>query len=330
MTLCVKKMSISLNVLEEQKDLKNKKRYIEGYRLVGNHSAVKICGYCRKAITGKDVCYKNTFYGIKSWRCVQMSPTFFCDHRCVFCWRNTDYVWPKWQGPVDEPRFIVEECIKAHVELLQGFKGNSNVVKERLKEIEKLLHFAISLTGEPTMYPKLAEMIDYINRKGMTSFLVTNGTIPEMIEKIIKHQPTQLYISLYGPNEDVYKKTANPIKKDSWENLQKSLSMMHKFKRNVIRLTLVKGYNFVDPEGYAKLIKKYQPMFVEAKGYVHVGHSQSRLEVENMPYHNEIMEFAKKIEENSGYKVIDQKKESKVALLAREDFEGRKMKFESV
>ncbi|MBW2976747.1 4-demethylwyosine synthase TYW1 [Candidatus Woesearchaeota archaeon] len=312
---------------EEQKKLKNKKRYREGYRLVGKHSAVKICGYCKKSIKGQDTCYKNTFYGIKSWRCVQMSPTFFCDHRCVFCWRDIDYVWPKWQGPVDEPEFIADECVKAHVELLQGFKGYSKPVKERLKEIEKPLHFAISLTGEPTMYPKLPEMIDCLKEKGMTSFLVTNGTIPEMVEKLSKRQPTQLYISVYGPNKEVYQKTANPIRKDSWERLQKSLSIMHKFRRNVIRLTLTKGYNFVEPEGYAKLIEKYRPMFVEAKGYVHVGHSQERLEVENMPHHAEIMEFAKKIEENSSYKVIDQKKESKVVLLAKEDFEGRKMDF---
>ncbi len=313
-----------------QKDLKDKIRYSEGYRLVGNHSAAKVCGYCRKAITGKDVCYKNTFYGIESWRCVQMSPTFFCDHRCVFCWRDIDYVWPKWQGPVDEPKFIVDECIKAHVELLQGFKGNPDAVKSRLKEIEKPLHFAISLTGEPTMYPKLPEMIDYIKEKGMTAFLVTNGTVPDMIKKLINHQPTQLYISVYGPNKEIYQKTANPIKKDSWEMLQKSLSMLKKFDRSVMRLTLVKDFNFIVPESYAKLIEKYEPMFVEAKGYSHVGHSQERLEVKNMPYYNEIMEFAKKIEANSSYKIIDGKKESKVVLLARKDSEGRKMDFEEL
>ena len=97
-----------------------------------------------------------------------------------------------------------------------------------------------------------------------------------------------------------------------------------------MRLTLVKGFNFMDSEGYAKLIEKYKPMFVEAKGYSFVGHSQKRLEVQNMPYHKEILEFAKKIEENSSYKLIDSKKESKVALLAREDFKGRKMELEIV
>ena len=323
-------MPIVLNVFQEQKNLKDKKRYNEGYRLIGNHSAVKICAYCKKAITGKDVCYKNTFYGIESWRCVQMSPTFFCDHRCVFCWRDIDYVWPKWQGPVDDPKDIVDGCIKAHIELLQGFKGNPNTIVERLNEIGEPLHFAISLTGEPTMYPRLPEMIDYLKEKGITSFLVTNGTISDMVEKLIDHQPTQLYISVYGSNKEMYQRTANPITKDAWKRLQKSLSMMNKFKRNVIRLTLVKGFNFTDPEGYAKLIEKYKPMFVEAKGFSHIGHSQERLEVKNMPYHHEIMEFAKKIEDNSSYKVIDSKEESKVALLVREDFKGRKMDFEGL
>ena len=323
-------MPITLNVIQEQKELKDKKRYSEGYRLVGKHSAVKICVYCKKAIKGQDVCYKNTFYGIESWRCVQMSPTFFCDHRCVFCWRDIEYVWPKWQGPVDDPIDIVDGCIKAHIELLQGFKGNPNVVVDRLKDMGKPLHFAISLTGEPTMYPRLTEMIDYIKEKGMTAFLVTNGTLPDMVEKLIDHQPTQLYIGVYGSNKEMHKRTANPITKDAWEKLQKSLSMMHKFKRNVMRLTLTKDYNFMDPEGYAILAEKYKPMFIECKGFSFVGHAQERLEVKNMPYHDEILEFAKKIEDNSSYKVIDSKAESKVALLVREDFEGRKMDFEGL
>ena len=86
----------------------------------------------------------------------------------------------------------------------------------------------------------------------------------------------------------------------------------------------------MDPEGYAKLIEKYNPMFVEMKGYSFLGHSQQRLEVTNMPYHDEILEFSKKIEQNSSYKVIDSKRESKVALLVRKDFKERKMNFENM
>jgi len=120
---------MQLTVLNNQQELKNIKRTSEGYRIVGNHSAVKVCEYTKKAIRGKDVCYKNTFYGIESWRCIQMSPTFYCNHRCVFCWRDIDYSWPRWQGPVDDPKEIVDGCIKAHVEE-EVFKKPSMSVNE--------------------------------------------------------------------------------------------------------------------------------------------------------------------------------------------------------
>jgi len=231
----------------------------QGYRIVGNHSAMKVCAYCKKALTGKDICYKNTFYGIESWRCVQMSPTFRCDHRCVFCWRDIQYAYPKWQGPVDEPKLIVDGCIQQHIKYLQGFGGNPHTVETRFREMGKPLHFAISLTGEPCMYPKMPGLIDELKSREITSFLVTNGTIPTMIEKLIDHQPTQLYIGVYGPNEEVYKKSANPITADSWQRLHKSLSLLHNFKRTVIRLTLTKGYNLTNPEGYAEIVQKYKP-----------------------------------------------------------------------
>ena len=55
------------------------------------------------------------------------------------------------------------------------------------------LFFAISLTGEPTLYPKLPELIKEIHSRGKTSFLVTNGQHPEVLQKLkidhIIHQP---------------------------------------------------------------------------------------------------------------------------------------------
>ena len=82
------------------------------------------------------------------------------------------------------------------------------------------------------------------------------------------------------------------------------------------------------PEKYAELIKKYKPLFVEAKSFMWVGYSRERLDIENMPLHNEIKEFAKKLSKFSGYKIIDEKKESRVVLLMRKDFKGRVMEFE--
>ena len=176
------------------------------YRIIGNHSVVKVCEWTKKALRSCSTCYKNTFYGINSWQCVEMSPTWFCDHRCQFCWRDTNYSWPCWKGSIDKPKDIVTNCINEWKKLLFGFGGFDKTDKKRYQEAMSPKHFAISLTGEPTFYPKLPELIDEIHKRNMTSFLVTNGTVPEMIKKLINHQPTQIYISITGPDKETYYK----------------------------------------------------------------------------------------------------------------------------
>ena len=57
------------------------------------------------------------------------------------------------------------------------------------------------------------------------------------------------------------------------------------------------------------------------------GYSKQRLAIENMPLHSDIVKFSKKIQENSSYKIIDEKKESRVILLMKKDVKGRVMKF---
>ena len=297
----------------------------QGYRVVGKHSAIKICTWCKKAIRGQDTCYKHLFYGINSWRCIQMSPWFACTHRCVFCWRDVrENLTPE---QIDNPKDIVDGCISEHKEILKGFGGNEKRDKKRYEESLKPLHFAISLTGEPCLYPKLPELIDEIKSRGMTAFLVTNGTVPEMLKKLIEHQPTQLYITLPAPDEETYLKTCNPIVKNTWTKIKGSLALIKNFKRSTIRLTLVKGINMINPEGYAELIKQAEPNFVELKAYMWVGHSRERLAIENMPLHNEILEFAEKIAKASGLKIIGQKPESRVVLLMKNDSKDRILVF---
>ncbi len=300
----------------------------QGYRVVGNHSLIKVCEWTKKAIRGVDTCYKCKFYGIHSWQCVQMSPTHMCDHRCVFCWRDTKYTYPTWQGPVDNPVDIIEGCIREQVKYLQGFGGNPHVDKQRLDEMKKPLHFAISLTGEPTMYPRLPELIAELHKRSITSYLVTNGTIPLMVRQLLDNQPTQLYVSLYGPNEDIYKKSAMPITPNAWQRLQETLNMLPNFKRTVIRMTLTKGYNMVHPELYADMFKTVRAKFYELKGYMWIGHSRERLEISSMPTYLEIKQFALDIvRHNPELRIIDEKEVSRVVLLAREDSKERIMEF---
>jgi len=287
-----------------------------GYRFVGNHSAIKICEWTREAIRGKDFCYKQKFYGIKSHRCIQLSPSVFsCTHNCLYCWRTLRFK-KKIEGKIDKPEDILDNAIKEQKKILQGFWG-AKCEKSKLREAEKPNQVAISLIGEPCLYPKLPEFINLIKERNMTAFLVSNGTVPEMIKKLIDNQPTNMYVTLPAPNEKVYKKTCNPLIKDGWQRIQKSLSLLKEFDRSVIRLTLAKNLNMVKPEEYAGLLEAASPTYVEAKAFMPIGGAQYRVPYESMPRHKEIKTFAEKIVRHSSYKIENEKEDSRVVLLKR-------------
>jgi len=253
----------------------------------------------------------------------------FCTNQCIHCWRDMDYtVGTKMNDAVDEPKEIIKKSIECQRKLLNGYPGNNKINMKKFEQAQEPMHFAISLTGEPTIYPRLGELIAELHKQNKTTFLVTNGQFPEVIENL-KELPTQLYISLSSANKNEFEKFNKSCLKDGWQRLNKTLELMVKLKtRTVIRITLMKGINMKHEKDYADLIKKASPMFVELKAYMFIGSSRKRLLERNMPYHEDVKEFAKKVAELSGYKIIDEKKESRVVLLAKEDYKDRIMKFD--
>ena len=88
-------------------------------------------------------------------------------------------------------------------------------------------------------------------------------------------------------------------------------------------MNLVKDLNMVEPENYAKMIQKANPMFVEIKGFVSVGFARQRLGYDRMPTHEEMREFSKKLEKElnligEDYKILDEKIESRVLVLGKD------------
>lgn len=288
----------------------------QGYAMVGNHSAVKLCHWLRESLLRNRFCYKQQFYGIKTHRCLQMTPTVNnCTQNCLFCWRFQGFseVYLK---EVDDPEFIVEESIKQQRRLIVGYKGDPRVDRKKWEEAMEPKHVAISLTGEPTLYPRLGELIEEYHRRGFTTFLVTNGTMPDVLENL-DPLPTQLYVTLAAPNEGIYKKLLVPLVKNGWERLMRTLELLPSLDtRTVVRHTLVKGWNMDYVDDYAKLDVLAEPMFIEPKGYVFVGYSRERLNVTNMPSHEEIREFSRELGEKTGYYYADEKEDSRVVLLS--------------
>ena len=303
-----------------------------GYRFVGSHdhAAVKICMWTKRAIDGGGMCYKSEFYGILSHRCVQMSPSVpFCNHSCIHCWRDTSAHFPGWEGGEDSPREIAEGSIKAQLHLINGFPGSGKTDMKMFREACRPRHAAISLDGEPTLYSGLPDLVKEYRRLGMTTFLVSNGSNPEMLERLEKEKalPTQLYLSFNSPSKERYGRIVVPLVKDAWENYEKSLRMLAKLgkgppseakTRTVLRMTLALRHNMDDVEGYASQVRIARPHFIEVKAYMALGSSRKRLGPSRMPTHAQVREFAGQLAEKAGYAVSAEHVLSRIVLLCRD------------
>jgi len=220
---------------------------------------------------------------------------------------------PEWDAPED----IIMGAIQEQLKILSGYKGNPKANQEKYKEALMPKHAAISLTGEPTLYAPLDGLIRGFHKRGFTTFVVSNGTVPEALSRL-SEEPTQLYVSVSAPNKSIFLKTCRPHIPDAWEKLNETLELLPSLScRKVIRITLVKGFNMERVEEYAKLISKASPDFVEPKAFMHVGFSRLRLEYNNMPKHSEVRDFGNMLADALGYNVLDESVASRVVLLSK-------------
>ncbi|NXT76862.1 TYW1 synthase, partial [Zapornia atra] len=96
----------------------------QGYRLIGSHSGVKLCRWTKAMLRGRGGCYKHTFYGIESHRCMEATPSLACANKCVFCWRHhTNPVGTEWRWKMDQPEMILQEALENHQNMIKQFKG---------------------------------------------------------------------------------------------------------------------------------------------------------------------------------------------------------------
>jgi tRNA wybutosine-synthesizing protein 1 len=293
---------------------------------VYNHSAVELCHWTKKSFADEGNCYKHKFYGISTHRCMEMTPTAMnCENRCVYCWRPTEF-YDTLQMPshlVDEPDVIVNNLIKERERLLSGFYGNQKNDKKKLDESLLPTHYAISLSGEPTMYPKLPQLIKYLKSLKATRsiFLVTNGQEPAMLRRLDDEDalPTQLYLSTNATNRKMFHLINRPRHKDAWERWCESLEFLANARtRTVLRMTMVRGYNeeISNAEDFAQIVSRANPHFVEIKSYMHIGMSVQRLEKNDMLEMSEIRTFVDYlVNKLPSFFIMDESEISRIVVL---------------
>jgi tRNA wybutosine-synthesizing protein 1 len=295
------------------------------YHLVGKHSAVKRCKWLHETLVHDRPCYKQKFYGIKTHQCIQMTPSVsYCTQQCLFCWRaqtgDLQIKWDEMKLPSwDSPEEILQGSLKAQNAILSGYKGNPKTNWRKFSEALTPRHVAISLTGEPTLYEPLGELIHAFHNKGFTTFLVSNGTMPSKLAEL-SEEPTQLYISVCAPNQEVFRRVCRPQVPNAWAKLNETLSLLPSFRcPTVTRMTLVKGRNTRFVDGYAELVERANPTYIEAKAYMHIGFSGLRLDYDSMLEHGEVYDFAVRLAQKTGYAIIDESVESRVVLLSKRE-----------
>ncbi|MCJ1378586.1 hypothetical protein MMC17_001685 [Xylographa soralifera] len=269
----------------------------QGYTIIGTHSGVKICRWTKSALRGRGSCYKHSFYGIASHTCMETTPSLSCSNKCVFCWRHgTNPVGTTWRWQVDPPDLILAGAITAHLQKIKSLRGVPGVRAERFQEAMHIRHCALSLVGEPIFYPHINAFVALLHARRISSFLVCNAQHPEQLAALAP--VTQLYVSIDASNRESLRKVDRPLHRDFWERFTRCLDILRarRFRmRTVFRLTLVKGFNIDDEvDGYADLVARGLPCFVEIKGVTYCGTSSSGaagLTMRNVPFYTEVVAF---------------------------------------
>eukprot|EP01097_Dermamoeba_algensis_P000021 TRINITY_DN1009_c0_g1_i3.p1 TRINITY_DN1009_c0_g1~~TRINITY_DN1009_c0_g1_i3.p1 ORF type:complete len:419 (+),score=119.83 TRINITY_DN1009_c0_g1_i3:904-2160(+) len=287
----VKKM-----ISETQKEVLTK----QGYRVIGSHSGVKMCRWTKSMLRGRGGCYKHTFYGIDSHRCMEMTPSMACANKCVFCWRHhKNPVGKEWRWEMDDPKSIIDTALEKHLDMIKQNRGLPGLKEERFQEGMKPRHCALSLVGEPIIYPEINKFLSMLHSKGISSFLVTNAQFPDKIQDLIP--VTQLYISVDAATPESLKIVDRPLFADYWERFLGSIdALSKKGQRTVFRMTLVKGYNMEELKNYAELIRRGKPDFIEIKGVTFAGGKRNPITMKNVPWHHEVIKFTQEVVKEVG------------------------------
>ncbi|KRZ59313.1 tRNA wybutosine-synthesizing protein 1 -like protein [Trichinella nativa] len=295
----------------------------QGYHLVGTHSGVKICRWTKSMLRGRGGCYKHTFYGINSHQCMEMTPSLACANKCVFCWRHhSNPVGTEWKWKTDPAEKILSDSLEGHKKMVRQFRGVPGVKDARFEESSTVRHCALSLVGEPIMYPHINELISKMHSLNISTFLVTNAQFPSAIENLIP--VTQLYLSVDAASKESLKEIDRPLFRDFWQRLMNSIDILREKKqRTVYRLTLVNRYNMNEVSQYAALINRGQPDFVEVKvGVTYCGDSKdSKITMANVPWHADVVDFVQQLVfQLDDYEIAAEHEHSNCVLIAKLNF----------
>ena len=146
---------------------------------------------------------------------MEATPSLACANKCVFCWRHhTNPVGREWRWQMDDAETLVESAVSEHRGMIKQMKGVPGVIPERFDEGMDPRHCALSLVGEPIMYPEIDKFVGLLHQRRISTFLVTNAQFPDAIKNL--PAITQLYVSVDAATPETLKAIDRPLFGDYW------------------------------------------------------------------------------------------------------------------
>ncbi|MHA1749809.1 MAG: radical SAM protein [Promethearchaeota archaeon] len=233
--------------------------------------------------------------------------------------------------------------IKYYLSIKDDNQDVSNILKTHVTTKKEIIdtharahspsHAAISLAGEPTLYPYISELVDEFRKRRFTTFIVSNGTQPETVSKM-KHLPTQFYFTLPHPDKKKYLKIHRPSISNGYERIKQTLDLVPSLScRTCLRITLVKKVNDLSDlsvvKGYVKMIEKANPNFVDIKGFSvearammikkRLGLGGQGVSISEgaayVPTFDDALNFAKELSDMGGFPIVETSRTARNILL---------------
>jgi len=92
--------------------------------------------------------------------------------------------WILWILASEKLHLSKHHCVHGLIPKLPHLTLCLGVTLERLNEGLSPRHCALSLVGEPIMYPEINALVDELHKRRISTFLVTNAQFPEKIKSL--------------------------------------------------------------------------------------------------------------------------------------------------
>jgi MoaA/NifB/PqqE/SkfB family radical SAM enzyme len=141
-------------------------------------------------------------------------PTMMCNERCKFCY---------YLDMIDNPRKPVSDDLPLGGARHRDF-DRVKLELEIYRRYYDLTHVDIT-GGEPTIFPKIVDLVAYAREIGIMPCIISNGQRPQAWEELIDNGLHDALLSIHGFEEEQDRITQKP---GSWKRLMKTIGEFHR------------------------------------------------------------------------------------------------------